>query len=59
MTIRKCDMCKKEINDQYVADWAGFYADVELCQDCGSPILGFLQRYKFIKKEEKNKFEEA
>lgn len=54
MMVTKCDLCKKEIKNEQVT--AGFaYSRKELCQNCGIPILKFLEKHKFIKKEG-NKF---
>ena len=51
MDIKKCDFCKKEIKGAVVAG-TGFFsgAHVELCDDCGAPILKFLQKHKIIDK---------
>jgi len=51
MNIKKCDLCKKEIKEPIVAG-TGFFSGVhvELCDDCGSPILKFLRKHKIIDK---------
>ncbi|MDO8486132.1 MAG: hypothetical protein Q7S77_00310 [Candidatus Staskawiczbacteria bacterium] len=53
MRITKCDLCKKEIKDNSVTAGIGLWPKAELCQDCGSPILKFLKKHKFIKDEKK------
>lgn len=47
----KCDLCKKSIREEPVTAGVGFFLKAELCQKCGSPILKFLKKYKFIKSE--------
>jgi rRNA maturation endonuclease Nob1 len=53
MRIIKCDLCKKAISEKPVTAGVGFFSNAELCQKCGSPILRFLKKHKFIKKEDK------
>jgi len=59
MDIKKCDLCEKEIKHPIVAG-TGFFSGVhvELCDDCGAPILKFLRKNKIIDKN-KNKIEES
>ncbi|HLD38514.1 MAG: hypothetical protein A3G45_00985 [Candidatus Staskawiczbacteria bacterium RIFCSPLOWO2_12_FULL_37_15] len=54
MFVRKCDLCEKEVKDPVVAS-AGFLsgAKLELCDDCGEPILKFLRKNKIIDKNNK------
>ena len=51
MRLIKCDLCKKEIKNKPIVAGVGVFADAELCQDCGSPILKFLKKHKLIKDE--------
>jgi len=48
MRVIKCDLCKKKIKEQPVTAGLGYLSNVELCEKCGSPILRFLRKYKFI-----------
>jgi ribosome-binding protein aMBF1 (putative translation factor) len=51
MWITKCDLCKKEIEGDHVTAGAGYSSKVELCQNCGLPVIKFLKKNKFIKEE--------
>lgn len=51
MRLIKCDLCKKEIKEEPITAGTGFFPKAELCQECGSPILKFLKKHKFIKEE--------
>ncbi|MCX6723547.1 MAG: hypothetical protein NT155_00020 [Candidatus Staskawiczbacteria bacterium] len=55
MDIKKCDFCKKEIFESPVTAGRGFFTGirVELCDDCGEPILKFLRKHKLIDKNNK------
>ncbi len=56
MRITKCDLCKKRIKNEPITAGIGFFPKVELCEKCGSPILKFLKKHKFItSKNIKNK----
>ena len=56
MRITKCDLCKKRIKGDPVTAGIGFFPKVELCEKCGSFILKFLRKNKFIGfKNKKNK----
>jgi len=55
MRIIKCDLCKKRVKDEPISAGVGFFPKAELCEKCGSPILNFLKRYKFIKPKEAKK----
>lgn len=57
MRITKCDLCKKKINGEPITVRIGIFPRAELCEKCGSPILKFLKRHKFIesKKLKRNK----
>jgi hypothetical protein len=53
MNITKCDICKKDTKGKWVAAGTGFFHhSIEVCYDCGSPIVQFLKKHKII--EEKN-----
>ncbi|MFH1656522.1 MAG: hypothetical protein ABH956_01975 [Candidatus Nealsonbacteria bacterium] len=52
MRVIKCDLCKKNIKNQPVTAGIGYFTKAELCDKCGSPILNFLKKYEFMKKEE-------
>jgi len=53
MNVHKCDFCKKEV-DRPITAGVGFFTRerVELCDDCGTPILKFLQEHKIIKEKQ-------
>lgn len=51
MMITKCDLCKKKITGEPVIAGVGYFPKTELCEKCGSPILKFLKRHKFIEKQ--------
>jgi len=55
MKIIKCDLCKKRIKGEAVTAGIGFFPKAELCKKCGSPILKFLKRHKFIEPEKTKK----
>ena len=55
MFVHKCDFCGKEIKEPVLVG-VGFSPRKELCDECGAPILRFLQKYKIIDKN-KNKIE--
>ncbi len=55
MRITKCDLCKKKIKGEPIIVYAGLFSKVELCEKCGSPILKFLKKHKFIKPKENKK----
>lgn len=48
----KCDFCNKEIKGDTVIAGRGVFASlkVELCEECGEPILKFLRKNKIIDK---------
>jgi hypothetical protein len=51
MQIIKCDLCKKKIKGEPITAGIGFFPKAELCQKCGSSILKFLRKHKFIEKK--------
>ena len=53
MKTTTCDFCHKKIKEEPVVAGIGYFPDVELCDDCGSPILKFLQKHKIIDKNKK------
>ncbi len=58
MRIRKCDICKKVIQEDQkeVIAGLGLLASKEFCLNCGKPVVNFLLDKKFIKKEDVSKF---
>ena len=54
MRIRKCDICKKVIQEDQkeVVAGLGLLASKEFCLNCGKPVVNFLLNKKFIKKED-------
>ncbi len=53
MFITKCDICKKEIDHTNKVDVRfAWTKKVDLCEECASPILKFLQKNKFLDKKE-------
>ncbi|MBU2635198.1 hypothetical protein KJ841_01835 [Patescibacteria group bacterium] len=56
MIVTKCDLCKKKIKGEPVIAGDKWFSKVELCKKCGSPILKFLKKHKFIEvKKDKKK----
>lgn len=56
MNVHKCDFCKKEIKDnQHVLAGTDYFMrpGVELCFECGEPILEFLRKHKIVDKNNK------
>lgn len=54
MNVKKCDLCKKKISGHPVTAGIGHLSvGVELCDDCGIPILKFLRKHKIIDKNDK------
>ena len=52
MMFVKCDLCKKEIDKMKKVVAGTAHLDVmELCYDCGSPVVKFLEEHKFFKEE--------
>ena len=57
MRVTKCDLCKKNIQYEPITAGVGFFPKAELCEKCGSPILKFLRKYKFVEtKKKQNKY---
>ena len=54
MNISKCDVCKKEV-ERPVIGAIGYFVGpkIELCNDCGAPILELLRKYKIISNNKK------
>lgn len=56
MRITKCDLCKKKIKEEPITAGFGIFPKAELCEKCGTPILKFLKKHKFIESQKlKNK----
>ena len=57
MNVKKCDFCRKDIEGNPVVAGQGIFArpGVELCNECGAPILRFLRKHKVIGKNKKIK----
>ncbi|OGZ78130.1 MAG: hypothetical protein A2528_02460 [Candidatus Staskawiczbacteria bacterium RIFOXYD2_FULL_37_9] len=55
MNVHKCDFCKKEIDKERIIAGTDYILRpaVELCYDCGKPILNFLKKHKLIDKNNK------
>lgn len=55
MNVRKCDFCEKEISERRVIAGTDYILRpaVELCYECGAPILDFLKKHKLIDKNNK------
>ena len=56
MNVTKCDLCKKEVdkrNEIYVS--FPEYKTAEFCCKCAMPILKFLEKNKFMQKDNKIK----
>ena len=49
MRVIKCDLCKKKIKGEPVIAGDKWFSNVELCVKCGSAVLKFLKKHKFIK----------
>lgn len=53
MFVIKCDVCKNEIDreneDSATIEFA--YKKYAFCKDCNKPVLKFLKKHKFIKKD--------
>lgn len=55
MFVQKCDLCQKEIKDPIVASAGRLSEKLDLCFDCGKPILQFLKKHKVIDAEAEKK----
>jgi len=54
MRVNKCDLCQKEIKTPIVASIGLLCSTgLEMCEDCGAPILRFLRKHKVIDKNNK------
>lgn len=55
MDIKKCDMCKKEIKEIDDCVYVRFtlWNSAEFCSRCALPIMRFLQKNKFLDKDNK------
>ena len=54
MTIHKCDICGKKIENENSAVGIGnrgFFAKFILCNGCGKPIVDFMMKNKLINKK--------
>lgn len=56
MKITKCDICKKTIKDDSMnvhiaVSKSMFFNSVEICSDCGKPVLKLLKDKKLIKND--------
>jgi len=52
MWIIQCDLCRKQIDRaSTVRIELDFAKKAELCTDCAAPILRFLKKHKFIRKD--------
>jgi len=52
MLIRRCDLCKKKVDvDNSIKVGAHWYANIELCHQCGKFIINFLKKKKLYKGE--------
>ena len=53
MDIKKCDLCKKKIKGGDGSVYVRFasFNHTDLCEDCASPVLKFLQKNKIINKK--------
>lgn len=51
MRVIKCDICKMEIYNREQEVVAGeFWRQFSFCQDCGEPILSFLDKHQLLPK---------
>ena len=53
MNIRKCDVCKKDIQIDSMATAGVGFLEKDFYLTCGKPILDFLKKHKFISKDNK------
>ena len=53
MNVRKCDICKKKLQDEPIKAGVGLFAEKDFCSKCGKPILDFLKKHKLLKEEKK------
>lgn len=51
MTITQCDICQKKIDEEPIIAGISFWKKVELCHDCGKPVLKFLKANGLLEKE--------
>lgn len=50
MLTRRCDLCKKKVDlDNSVKVGVHWFANIELCHDCGKTIISFLKKKKLYK----------
>jgi len=56
MRITKCDLCKKKIQYEPITAGIGFFPKAELCKNCGSPIIKFLEKHKFVENKKNKHF---
>lgn len=57
MFITKCDLCNKEIShkEKVGVNFANYnYKDVDLCENCASPIFKFLKKNKLFNEPKKD-----
>ncbi len=54
MMVFKCDRCKRTLEPSRVVRVdAGWQNRVELCADCGRPIIQTLKKYKLFSEEKR------
>lgn len=54
MFIAKCDVCKEEIKDyknRIKVAAPGIFSEFAFCLNCGSPVLRFLKKNRFLAKD--------
>lgn len=56
MRIIKCDNCKKVIDGQSITAGFGPFPSVELCVNCGKPILKILKKYGLLSPEKEKQY---
>ena len=53
MNVMKCDLCNKTIkDDKYVLAGTNYFLKrLEVCYNCGEPVVEFLKKHKFLNDE--------
>jgi len=51
MHVRKCDICKKEVDKDIIQTVYSFHVRKDFCLKCGKPIFDFLKENKLLTNE--------
>ena len=53
MNVKRCDICKKEVEKDIIQTIYSFRIRKDFCLKCGKPVFDFLKENKLLSNEEK------